>query len=109
MKDDRAYLLHIRDAVDQIADYTKEGRAAFLSDPKTQDAVLRKLEVVGEAVKHLSSSSKDRAPEIPWRAITGLRDKLIHEYFGVNLTLVWEVVERDLPALPAKVESLLQS
>ena len=109
MKDDRLYLLHIRDAITAIVDYTRGGREAFLSDPKTQDAVLRKLEVVGEAVKHLSSSSKDRAPEVPWRAISGLRDKLIHEYFGVNLSLVWEVVERDLPPLRAKVESLLRT
>jgi len=107
VKDDRAYLLHIREAVDKIAEYTKDGRTAFLSDPKTQDAVLRKLEVIGEAVKHLSSSARARASETPWRAISGLRDKLIHEYFGVNLPLVWEVVERDLPALRVSVESLL--
>jgi len=109
VKDDRAYLLHIRDAIDLIADYTKDGRATFLSDSKTQDAVLRKLEVIGEAVKHLSSTAKERNPDIPWRAISGLRDKLIHEYFGVNLSLVWEVVERDLPVLRATVESLLRA
>jgi uncharacterized protein with HEPN domain len=107
VKDDRPYLLHIRDAVGKIEEYTKDGREVFFIDSKTQDAVLRKLEVIGEAVKHLSDSTKDRAPEIPWRAISGLRDKLIHEYFGVNLTLVWEVVERDLPTLRRGVTALL--
>ena len=109
MKDDRTYLLHIRDAIAQIQDYSKDGRNVFFADPKTQDAVLRKLEVIGEAVKHLSTSAKDRAPETPWRAISGLRDKLIHEYFGVNLNLVWEVVEQDFPALRSAVESLLKT
>ncbi len=109
MKDDRAYLLHIRDAVGKIEEYTREGRAAFFADSKTQDAVLRKLEVIGEAVKHLSEATKRRSPDIPWRAVSGLRDKLIHEYFGVNLSLVWEVVERDLPALRAGIGALLDT
>ncbi len=107
MKDDRTYLLHIRDAISQIQDYSREGREPFFADAKTQDAILRKLEIIGEAVKHLSEETKSRAPGIPWRAISGLRDKLTHEYFGVNLGLVWEVVERDLPPLRSTVEALL--
>lgn len=72
-----------------------------------QDALIRKLEVIGEAVKNLSESAKQRRPEIPWRQIAGMRDRLTHDYFGVDLTLVWISVEKDLPNLKATVEQLL--
>ena len=97
MKDDRIYLLHIRDAIQQILEYTVAGQESFLSDRKTQDAVVRNLEIIGEASKRLSSSLKDAHPDISWKPIAGMRDKLIHDYFGINLKLVWDVVERDLP------------
>lgn len=82
LKGDRVYLLHIRDAIQHILDYTKEGREAFLRDRRTQDAVVRNLEIVGEAVKHLGDALKSEHPEIPWKQIAGMRDRLIHEYFG---------------------------
>ena len=63
--------------------------------------VIRKLEIIGEAVKPLSAATKDRHPEIPWKPIAGMRDRLTHDYFGVDLALVWRVVERDLPSLKA--------
>jgi len=69
--------------------------------------VIRKLEVIGEAVKGISGDTRARHPEIPWRQIAGMRDKMIHEYFGIDLELVWRVVERDLPALEAAVAALL--
>jgi len=87
LKDDKIYLLHIRDALQHILDYTEEGKDSFFEDSKTQDAVVRNLEIVGEAVKNLSPQFKSFYPEIHWKAISGMRDKLIHEYFGVNLNL----------------------
>lgn len=72
-----------------------------------QDAVIRKLEIIGEAVKQLSDATKRSRPEIPWKQIAGMRDQLTHHYFGVDLALVWRVVERDLPALKAAVTALL--
>lgn len=108
MKDDRIYLLHIRDAIDQILEYTTAGKDDFLVDRKTQDAVVRNLEIIGEATKHVSQPLKDSRPDISWKPIAGMRDKLIHDYFGINLQLVWDVVERDLPALSLKVGQLLE-
>lgn len=108
MKDDRIYLLHIRDAIQQILEYTVAGQESFLADRKTQDAVVRNLEIIGEASKRLSPSLKDAHSDISWKPIAGMRDKLIHDYFGINLRLVWDVIERDLPALKLKVSQLLQ-
>jgi uncharacterized protein with HEPN domain len=107
VKDDRLYLLHVRDAVDRIREYTSAGRDAFFGDPKTQDAVIRNLEVVGEAVKRISAAATSSKPEIPWKQIAGMRDVLIHNYFGVNLDLVWEVVDTHLGPLAAAIGELL--
>ncbi len=100
--------MHIRDAIQRILDYTTEGKDFFFTDLKTQDAVVRNLEIMGEAVKNISESLKDNHPDVPWRQIAGMRDKVIHEYFGVNLQLVWEAVERNLRHLKEKIEAILQ-
>jgi uncharacterized protein with HEPN domain len=73
------------------------GRDAFMSDRMRQDAVIRKFEIIGEAVKHLSEETTKRRPDIPWKRIAGMRDHLTHDYFGVDLALVWTAVERDIP------------
>jgi uncharacterized protein with HEPN domain len=108
VKSDRVYLLHIRDAISRILEYTREGKEAFFARPIVQDAVVRNVEIIGQAVKNLSDSLKASYPQVPWRRIAGMRDKMIHEYFGVNLQLVWEVVERDLPEFQRAIESMLQ-
>lgn len=108
MKDDRAFLLHIRDAAAQIVEYAAGHAASFYADRRTQDAVIRNLEIIGEAAKNLSEATKARSPTIPWRLITGMRDKLIHNYFGVNLDLVWQTVEREIPRLQKAVNELLE-
>lgn len=108
MKDDRIYLLHIRDAIQHIVEYTEAGQESFLADRKTQDAVVRNLEIIGEATKRLSPSLKDAHPDISWKPMAGMRDKLIHDYFGINLQLVWDVVEHDLPVLRLRVSKLLE-
>ena len=107
MKDDHAYLLHILDAADQALLYASEGEANFKSDRKTRDAVLRNLEVIGEAAKNVSRESRRRHPGVPWKRITGLRDIIIHQYFGVNYPRVWEVLTVDLPPLRDQIQSLL--
>jgi uncharacterized protein with HEPN domain len=101
--------LHVRDAIQHILEYTAAGKESFLADRKTQDAVVRNLEIIGEATKCVSQSLKDAHPDISWKPIAGMRDKLIHDYFGINLQLVWDVVEPDLPALKLKVAQLLES
>ena len=107
MKDDRVYLLHIRDSLANIQEYTKPGRELFFQDKKTQDAVVRNLEIIGEAVKHLSASLTTTHPSIPWKQIAGMRDKLIHDYFGVDLNLVWDVVATGLPEFNRQIMEIL--
>ena len=83
------------------------GREQFMTDRMRQDAVIRKLEIIGEAVKQLSDATRQRRPEISWKQIAGMRDRLTHHYFGVDLALVWRVGEHDLRALSVAVEALL--
>lgn len=109
MKDERLYLGHIREAIADIRSYAAAGEAVFLEDRMRQDAIIRKLEVIGEAVKQLSELTRRRQPEIPWRQIAGMRDHLTHAYFGVDLTLVWRVVERDLQPLDTAVTALIEA
>ena len=84
-KDDRVYLLHIRDAIHQILIYAKDGREGFQSDKKTQDAVIRQFQVLGEATKKLLAQFQKSHRDIPWKAMAGMRDKMVHEYFGIDL------------------------
>jgi uncharacterized protein with HEPN domain len=109
MKDDRIYLLHIQDAVRRIFDYTRDGRDFFFADAKTQDAVMRNIEIIGEATKNISATLKSAHADIPWKQIAGMRDTLIHRYFGVKLDLVWQVVEDDLPGFKTRVETILKT
>jgi uncharacterized protein with HEPN domain len=106
VKDERTYLTHAIGAIDAIRDYTADGQKAFFSDGKTQDAVIRNIEIIGQAVKGISEDTRALAPTVPWRQIAGMRDKLIHEYFGVDLALVWDVVEQELPGLRLQLEKL---
>jgi uncharacterized protein with HEPN domain len=108
VKDTAVFLQHIRDAISRIEAYTVGGRRAFLADTMVQDAVIRNLEVVGEAVRHLPPELRRQQSRIPWRSITALRNVLIHEYFGVDLEIVWRVVERRLPALKRHVALMLK-
>jgi uncharacterized protein with HEPN domain len=80
----------------------------FLEDTKTQDAVIRTLEIVGEATKRLSPSPREAHPEIPWKNMAGMRDKLIHDYFGINIDIVWEIVRDELPSLASQVTAVVE-
>jgi uncharacterized protein with HEPN domain len=107
MKDDSVYLKHVADSLVRIRNYSARGKDAFFADSMMQDAVIRNLEIIGEAVKRLSSATCAQAPTIPWKQIAGMRDVLIHNYFGVQLDRVWQVVERDVPLLERAVNDLL--
>ena len=109
MKDDRLYLSHILEAIDRVRSYTSAGRSAFKQDLKTQDAVIHNLQIVGEAAKRVSAETRAAHPEMPWRNMTGLRDRVVHDYFGVSLDIVWDVVENHLPRLREQVKTLLEA
>jgi uncharacterized protein with HEPN domain len=85
-----------RRAVDFSAGLTYDN---FLKDIKTQDAVIRNIEIIGEAAKNVSEKTRGNYPEIPWKLVAGMRDKLVHHYFGVNIDIVWDVVRKDLNLL----------
>lgn len=106
-KDDTVYLKHILDAIQKIEEYTKDiAYEEFTRNNLIQDAVIREIEIIGEAAKALSGEFKTNS-DIPWKKIAGMRDKLIHHYFGVDLNAVWKVVKQDLPVLKNGVEKLL--
>ena len=107
MKDDRVYLRHILDAISKIESYVVVGREVFMTASHWQDAVIRQLEIIGEASRNLSRGFRSRHPQVPWRRIAGLRDVLIHDYMGVRLPAVWEVTQTDLPILKKQIEGFL--
>lgn len=80
----------------------------FLRDIKTQDAVVRNLEIIGEAVKNIPSAVRLKHPQIPWKKIAALRDRLIHHYFGVNLDIVWVIITEELPLLTRQIDKILK-
>jgi len=106
-KDPRVYLAHILECIQKIERFTVDGEDRFLGDALVQDAVLRNFEVIGEAAKRLDDAYRSAHPEIPWRALAGLRDVLIHQYEGVDLEKVWAIVEGDLPGLRKAIAALL--
>ena len=106
-KDPRVYLAHIVECIQKIERFTAEGKSRFFRDPMVHDAVLRNLEIIGEAAKRLDISYRQAHSEIPWRALAGLRDVLIHQYEGVDLEKVWTIVEHDLPGLKEAVSAHL--
>jgi uncharacterized protein with HEPN domain len=100
MKDDTIYIEHILQSIKNILDYTKDiSKAEFAKTTLIQDAVIRNFEVIGEATKKVSSDFKQIHHEVPWKEMAGMRDKLIHDYIGVDIQVIWETVEKDLPVL----------
>lgn len=107
MKDDRLYLIHIWECIQRIESYAGEGKAAFLASTMMQDAIIRNFEIIGEATKHLSPELKQSHPEIQWRGMAGFRDVLIHNYMGVDLEEVWNILEKELPQIKSSLKAVL--
>lgn len=108
-RDAKVYLADILEAIEKIEEYTHDlTEAEFNKNIQVQDAVLRRLEIMGEAVKGIPDDIKKRYPKIPWKKIAGMRDVVSHEYFGVRLDRVWNVIKNELKDLKAKIE-LIQS
>ncbi len=100
------FISDILEAIDNIEAYTNAMTyEQFMEDKKTKDAVLRNLEVIGEAVKNIPDTVKDKYPAVNWRAATGMRDKLSHEYFGVSFPIVWDTIRNDLPVFKFEIKN----
>ena len=109
-KSDAVYLRHILDAISQIQEYvTGMSYESFMSTRLVQDGVIRQFEIIGEATKNLSEKLRDAYPDIPWKDIAGMRDKLIHQYFGVDKGAVWASINEDLPSLKSKIIEMISA
>lgn len=109
-REDIAFIQDMKEAVDRIISYTSSMEYdSFLQDHKTQDAVIRNIEVLGEAAKLLSNETKEKYQDIPWRDIAGTRDKLIHDYFGVSIDIVWDIVSNEILLLSEQLENIISA
>jgi uncharacterized protein with HEPN domain len=108
-KNSLIYLEHILDALSKVKSYTRDlNEGLFLENPLVQDAVIRNFEIIGEATKQIDSGIRAKYPDIEWKKIAGMRDKLIHDYIGVDLRAVWAVVENLAPELEKKVKEIVK-
>lgn len=108
MKDSQVFLQHILESIAAIQEYAEGlSKEEFLGNQEKQDAITRRLEIIGEAVKNLSDDFKDEHPEIAWYKAMGIRNILIHHYFGIDLEIVWETVQKSIPEFKEQIERLV--
>lgn len=107
MRDDSIYLLHILECIRRIEEDVAAGKERFLSSRTMQDAVLRNLHTMSESTQRLSRTLKAKHPEVDWRRIAAFRNVLVHDYLGIDLGRVWEIVQRDVPVLKSRISAML--
>lgn len=108
-RDELVYLRHILDAINTVEEYLQGVTESRFNDTRLlQDGVIRQIEIVGEAARHISKDIRRTYSEVPWQDVTGMRDKLIHDYFGVDIEKVWLTAQEDLPVLKQQVTDILK-
>jgi len=108
-RDELVFLEDILECIDKIAEYVKDiSENDFEKNIEKQDAVIRRIEIIGEAVKRISTETRNQYLSIPWREMAGMRDIVIHEYFGITIGLVWRVATSDIPDLKEKIEVIVK-
>jgi len=105
---DKLYLIYIEEYINRVEQYTQKGKNTFFKDIKTQDAVLRNLHTLSESIRRLSPQIKTKYPEVDWRSIVAFRNVVVHDYLSIDLNLIWDIIERDLPNLKNMIEIIKQ-
>lgn len=109
-KDNTVFLKHILESIESIEEYLKDiSEKDFLTSQEKQDAVVRRLEIVGEAVRNLPDDFKEQYPDIAWNKAMGIRNILIHNYFGIDLKIVWDTVTKSLPEFKKQIKEILKA
>jgi len=106
VRDDRVYLEHIAECIRRIEENTADGKEAFAASRTLQDAVLRNLQTMAEATQRLSQGARNLRPDIEWDRLSAFRNILVHNYLGIDLERVWQIVTQDVPALKAAVQEI---
>ena len=109
MRNDAVYLRHIAECISRVEDNVSSGKQGFLNSHIIQDATLRNLQTMSEATQHLSDAAKLTQPKVEWSKISAFRNILVHNYLGIDLELIWKVIEEDLPELKRAVSEILQN
>jgi len=109
MSDAQVLLRHIAHCISRIEQDTKSGKEAFMTNETLQDAVVHNLQIIGEASKKLPDHLKSRCSAIPWKEIAGMRDVIVHDYFGISWEIVWDVIQNRLPTLKKAINDMLNA
>lgn len=109
MKDDRLYLIHIKEVIERIEEYTQAGEEVFLEDHKTQDAVLRNLHILAESSQRISKDLKAKHSQVDWRTLSAFRNVVVHDYLGISLHRIWDIIENDLSTLKKNITEILKT
>lgn len=109
IKEPLIFIKHINDSISNVNEFSKNlSKEKFLRDKLRQSAIVRELEIIGEAVKNLPFSFRKKYPSVEWIKIAGLRDKIIHQYFGIDLNTIWDIVKEDVPELEGEILKILK-
>lgn len=108
-KEPKIFVGHILDSINKILDFTKDqSEVQFSRDDKTQSAVLHQFGIIGEATKNISSDIQLKYPDVVWKIMASTRDKIVHEYFGINMGIIWQTIKNDLPLLKTQIKKILK-